>query len=78
MSLIQQFYAGKSVLITGTTGFVGKVLLAKILRDVTRIRKLYILVRPKRGKLPMDRINQEIFKSQCFDTVKREMGLSNF
>ena len=31
---IRDFYAGKSILLTGTTGFLGKVVLEKILRDL--------------------------------------------
>lgn len=29
---IKEFYAGKTILITGVTGFVGKVVLEKIIR----------------------------------------------
>ena len=32
-SPIQQFYQGKTVFITGATGFMGKVLLEKLLRS---------------------------------------------
>jgi FlaA1/EpsC-like NDP-sugar epimerase len=31
--MISEFYVGQTVLVTGTTGFVGKCLLEKLLRD---------------------------------------------
>ena len=65
-------------MITGTTGFVGKVLLEKVLRSLPQVRKLYILVRPKKGKLPMDRIREEMFSSECFNLVKDQVGLEAF
>lgn len=46
---ISAFYARKSVLITGATGFIGKVLIWKLLYSCPLIDKIYILVRPKRG-----------------------------
>ena len=49
MSSIADFYVGKTVFITGVTGFMGKVLLEKLLRSCSQIRKIYVLVRPKKG-----------------------------
>lgn len=46
---ITQFYSGKSILITGATGFMGKVLVEKLLRDCGEVKCIYILVRMKRG-----------------------------
>lgn len=49
MSNIENFYAGKSVLVTGATGFVGKVFVEKLLRSCTLINKVYIIIRTKRN-----------------------------
>lgn len=46
---IAQFYGGKSILITGATGFMGKVMVEKLLRDCGQVKCIYILVRMKRG-----------------------------
>lgn len=46
---ISQFYGEKNILITGATGFMGKVLVEKLLRDCGQVKCIYILVRMKRG-----------------------------
>lgn len=35
---IRNFYEGKTVLLTGTTGFVGKVILEKFLRSLPHLK----------------------------------------
>ena len=49
MTSIVDFYAGRTVLVTGATGFMGKVLLEKLLRSCPTITRIYILIRPKKG-----------------------------
>lgn len=49
-------FADKEILLTGGTGFLGKVLLEKLLRTCSGLRKVYILVRPKKGKEPQERV----------------------
>lgn len=44
---IHQFYKGKKLLITGVTGFVGKVLLEKMLWSLPEIDQIFILIRNK-------------------------------
>ena len=43
---VSKFYENKTVFITGATGFMGKVLVEKLLRS-TKVRKIYLLIRPK-------------------------------
>ncbi|XP_022903743.2 fatty acyl-CoA reductase 1-like, partial [Onthophagus taurus] len=50
--------SGKTVFITGATGFMGKVLLEKLIRSVPDIKKIYILLRPKKGDNPELRVKQ--------------------
>lgn len=49
MSHISDFYSGRDVLITGATGFLGKVLIEKLLRSCPGIGKIFVIVRPKKG-----------------------------
>ena len=54
---IAENYVGKTVLLTGGTGFLGKILIEKILRNFS-VKKLYILIRIKKGKDPQDRLRE--------------------
>lgn len=53
---IPEYFAGRDVLVTGATGFMGKVLLEKLLRCCPDIRRIYILVRAKKGVAPGARL----------------------
>ncbi|XP_046383094.1 putative fatty acyl-CoA reductase CG5065 [Ischnura elegans] len=68
---IPAFFAGKTVLVTGGTGFMGKVLLEKMLRSCPEVRRIYVIMRPKRGKEVGARL-QDLVHSQVFDRVKEE------
>jgi fatty acyl-CoA reductase len=48
-SKILEFYEKKSVFVTGGTGFIGKVLIEKLLRS-TNVATIYVLIRAKKGK----------------------------
>src|SRR5262245_46371507 len=78
MSTIQEYYAGKTVLVTGATGFLGKALLEKALRSLGNIGKIYLLIRPReRGSrsVPADqRFRDEVLKSSIFNRLRREQG----
>jgi len=43
------------VFLTGATGFLGKVVIEKLLRT-TEVKRIYVLIRPKRGVEIKDRI----------------------
>ena len=45
---IGKFYENKTVFVTGATGFMGKVLVEKLLRS-TKVKKIYLLIRTKEG-----------------------------
>lgn len=49
LSDIPQWFAGKTIFVTGATGFMGKVLVEKLLRDCPDIEKMYLLIRTKKG-----------------------------
>ncbi|XP_075218822.1 fatty acyl-CoA reductase 1 isoform X2 [Lycorma delicatula] len=70
---ISETLVGKTILITGGSGFLGKVLLEKILRKCPRINKIYVLMRPKKGKEPKQRL-EDLFSSPLFDLLKSQRG----
>ncbi|XP_048222841.1 fatty acyl-CoA reductase 2 [Perognathus longimembris pacificus] len=69
MSMIAEFYSNKSILLTGATGFLGKVLMEKLLRTSPDLKAIYILVRPKAGQSLQQRTFQ-ILNSKLFEKVK--------
>eukprot|EP00668_Euglena_longa_P041482 GGOE01054617.1.p1 GENE.GGOE01054617.1~~GGOE01054617.1.p1 ORF type:complete len:521 (-),score=151.79 GGOE01054617.1:102-1664(-) len=71
---MNDFYAGKGLFITGVTGFVGKMVLEKILRSLPSVGRLYLLVRPKAGTDPHQRLHSEVWSSACFNVVREQVG----
>jgi len=61
-SEIQSYYKDKTIFITGASGFMGKVLLEKLLYCCSEIDKIYILIRDKKGHSSDTRLN-DIFDS---------------
>ena len=55
---IPQYYEGKSVFLTGGTGFIGKILVEKLLRGCPGIKRIYFLVRPKKGLSCTERLQK--------------------
>ncbi|CAI5668056.1 fatty acyl-CoA reductase 1 isoform X1 [Oreochromis niloticus] len=68
---IPEYYAGKNVLISGATGFMGKVLLEKLLRSCPEVRSVYVLVRSKAGQSPKTRIS-EMINSKLFEKLQQD------
>lgn len=59
-SNIVKFYEDRSIFITGATGFMGKVLVEKLLRTCPGINRLYLLMRPSKGKEVASRLQELI------------------
>ncbi|XP_015675536.1 fatty acyl-CoA reductase 1 isoform X3 [Protobothrops mucrosquamatus] len=71
MVSIPEYYEGKNVLLTGATGFMGKVLLEKLLRSCPKIKAIYVLVRYKAGKTSQERV-EEMIHCKLFDRLRDE------
>ncbi|XP_071535109.1 putative fatty acyl-CoA reductase CG5065 isoform X2 [Panulirus ornatus] len=68
VSEVTDFYRNKTVFITGGTGFMGKVLVEKLLRACP-VRRIYLLMRPKRGVDVNQRLH-DMFNYKLFDRIK--------
>lgn len=53
---IGEWFKNRHVLITGATGFMGKVLVSKLLVSCPDVEKIYLLVREKKGIDPETRL----------------------
>jgi alcohol-forming fatty acyl-CoA reductase len=69
-SEVVQYFKDKSIFITGATGFLGKVLIEKLLRSCTSIKAIYVLIRGKKGKEPRERLN-DLFDCELFDKLNK-------
>lgn len=76
---IRSYFAEKSVLVTGFTGFLGKVLVEKLLHDLPELRRVFILIRPQTrgngaGKGPEERLRDELERNPVFERLRRDWG----
>jgi fatty acyl-CoA reductase len=72
--LLNEAYRGKSLLLTGGTGFLGMALVEKLLRSVPELGRLYLIVRASSGKSARERFEKDMLGSDAFDRLKRELG----
>ncbi|XP_044735153.1 fatty acyl-CoA reductase wat-like [Chrysoperla carnea] len=74
---IQKFFSGSTIFITGGTGFLGKILVEKLLRSCPNLKTIYLLVRPKKGKDMNTRL-EEIFDDVVFKRLNKEQPKSRY
>ena len=55
-SRIAAFFENKSVFITGSTGFIGKMIVLKLLRSCPSTCHIYVLIREKKQKTAKERL----------------------
>ncbi|XP_025265588.1 putative fatty acyl-CoA reductase CG5065 isoform X3 [Camponotus floridanus] len=70
-SEIQSFYKDKIIFITGASGFMGKVLIEKLLYSCSDLNKIYILIRTKKSRSYDNRL-EDIFKLPLFQRIRTE------
>ena len=67
---IPEFYADQEIFVTGGSGFMGKVLIEKLLRSCPKIKAIYVLMRSKKGKSIEERL-KIIIDSPLFAPLKK-------
>nr|XP_009860455.1 fatty acyl-CoA reductase 1 [Ciona intestinalis]XP_026693049.1 fatty acyl-CoA reductase 1 [Ciona intestinalis] len=65
---IAEFYAGKTVALTGGTGFLGQGVIEKLLRCCPEIKKIILFIRHKRNVEPKDRLSS-LVELPAFDNL---------
>ncbi|RNF03562.1 fatty acyl-CoA reductase [Trypanosoma conorhini] len=85
MSLdVYQAFSRKSFFVTGGSGFMGKVLLFKLLKEFPDLEAIYVLIRGKTSRKlkryvgPQERLEKEVLGSPCFDPLRESLGAEGF
>lgn len=67
---IAEFLSGKNIFITGGTGFLGTVLIERLLSSTPGIGKIYLLIRAKHGfsaESRVERLMSKVVSSLLFE-----------
>jgi long-chain acyl-CoA synthetase len=73
MPALEQVLKGRRILLTGSTGFLGKVFLALLLRWHPEIERVYLLIRGDR-RSSVGRFRREILDSPVFAPLREHLG----
>ncbi|XP_049870165.1 putative fatty acyl-CoA reductase CG5065 isoform X2 [Pectinophora gossypiella] len=68
---IVNFYKGKSILITGATGFLGGVVLEKLLYSCPDVKTIYVLIKSKKGVCGQERLTH-LLNLTIFQRIRNE------
>ncbi|XP_012838538.1 PREDICTED: fatty acyl-CoA reductase 1-like isoform X2 [Erythranthe guttata] len=71
---IVEKFDGKTILITGATGFLAKILVEKILRVQPNIKTLFLLIRAPNVVSAEQRLHQEIVDTELFRVLRDKLG----
>jgi fatty acyl-CoA reductase len=76
--LIAEALKGKTILVTGSTGFLGKSIVEKCLRSVPEIGRINLAIRSSARRPASDRLEKEVLSSPAFKRLKEERGEAEF
>ncbi len=72
--MLDEAYEGKKILLTGGTGFLGTALVEKILRSLPDLGRLYLVIRPYRGKSAAERFERDVLGAAAFRGLREKLG----
>jgi len=72
--LIREAFRGKTILVTGTTGFLGKSIVEKCLRSIPEVGRINLAIRSSARRPAAERLEREILSSPAFKRLKEELG----
>jgi nucleoside-diphosphate-sugar epimerase len=76
--LIAEAFRGKTILVTGTTGFLGKSIVEKCLRSIPDVGRIYLAIRSTARRPAADRLEREVLSSPAFKRLKEDLGEDAF
>ncbi len=72
--MLAEAYRGRSILLTGGTGFLGTALVEKILRGLPELGRLYLLIRASRDRSASARFERDVLGSAALRKLREEWG----
>ncbi|HET9753465.1 MAG TPA: SDR family oxidoreductase, partial [Myxococcales bacterium] len=75
---LERAFKGREILLTGVTGFLGKVALTLLLDRYPGVGRVYVLVRPRAGGTADDRFFGKVAASPPFRPLKERYGEEQF
>ena len=76
--MIAEALKGKTILVTGSTGFLGKSIVEKCLRSLPDVARINLAIRSSARRPASERLEREVLSSPAFKRLKEEMGEAAF
>ena len=76
--MIADALKGKTILVTGSTGFLGKSIVEKCLRSIPHIARINLAIRSSARRPAADRLEREVLSSPAFKRLKQDLGEEGF
>jgi fatty acyl-CoA reductase len=71
---VRTFLSERTVVLTGSTGFLAKVFLEKLLWEQPDVRKVFLVIAPRGAQTAEDRLAKEIIAAPLFDRLRARHG----
>ena len=71
---LEKAFRGREILVTGVTGFLGKVALTMLLDRYPEVGRVYVLVRPRAGGSASDRFFGKVASTPPFRPLRERYG----
>jgi len=72
------FLKDKTLLVTGATGFLAKVLVEKILFEQPDVKHLYLIIQPRKDITAEQRLKEQVLTSPVFNRLRQTHGEEAF
>ena len=76
--MIAEALKGKTLLVTGSTGFLGKSIVEKCLRSIPEVARINLAIRSSPRRPASERLEREVLSSPAFKRLKEELGEAKF
>ena len=76
--MIADALGGKTILVTGSTGFLGKSIVEKCLRSIPDIARINLAIRSSARRPAAERLEREVLSSPAFKRLKSDLGEEGF